>query len=257
MKTYPYILVKSSLFIAIFLLASTSAFAEIEKFHGKAVNSDGDLVFFEEHTIRYVNDQIATMNTVYYDAHLNKIGELTSDFSHGPQMGSYDFKDLRASYRDGAKVTAEQILIYCKEEPEADTQKKVLQRESGQIVGQGFHHFIQANLDVLAKGKIISAKLVLPAQMDQFKVRILKKSLDRDRLQVRIEMDNWFLRLFAPHVEAEYDINTRQLLAYKGVSAISNSSGKTIPVTISYDYSRQSLLVRSQSVSAPTELAPN
>jgi hypothetical protein len=198
------------------------------------------------------------MNTVYYDAELNKIGALISDFSQGSQVGSYDFKDDRLQYEDGARVMAEKILIYRKETPEADLKEKYLQREPGQIVGQGFHPFIQENLDNLVKGDVLSAKLVLPAQMDQFNIRIYNENFENGRMRVRIEMDNWFLRLFAPHVEAVYDINSRKLLSYRGVSVVANASGKTVPVTISYEYLDKGYQVSARSAApASTESAPN
>ena len=234
-----------SVLTAICLLATVPALADVENLRGKAVNSDGELAFIEEHTIRFENNQIASMSTIYYDAELNKIGELVTEFSPGSQVSSYEFKDERLQYKDGARVMPEKILIYCKETPGADLQKKYLQRESGQIVGQGFHPFIQENLNDLLKGEVFSAKLVLPAQMDQFNVRIYKENLENGRLRVRIEMDNWFLRLFAPHVDAVYDIHSRKLLSYQGLSPIANASGKTVPVTVSYEYPTQPVLANS------------
>ena len=237
----------SLLTMVLLMLAVLPSMADMEHIHGTAVGSDGNVVFFEEHIVKYNSNRIATMNTTYYDADLNKIGELVSDFSEGAQFGSYDFIDERLQYNDGALVMADRISIYSKKTPESDRKEKIIQRQSDQIVGQGFYPFIVNNLDKLAKGEVIPAKLVLPAQMDQYDVRIYQKSVENDRIQIRIEMDNWFLRLFAPHVEVDYDINTRQLLSYKGVSVVADASGKTIPVTISYEYTQQSLLAISQS----------
>ena len=246
MNQYRSNLLTVSLAVAIFLLTPVSALADVERIYGRALNADGDLVYLEEHIIRYENDRIATLKTIYYDADAKKIGEQASDFSYGPQFGSYDFKDERLRYHDGARVMSDQILIYCKETPEADTQKKYLQRESDQIVGQGFHQFILTNLDRLIQGEVIAAKLVLPAQMDQFDIRIRKNKIGDGRLQIRIELDNWFLRLFTPNVEAEYDLDSRRLLSYRGVSMIADESGKNVPVTVSYDYSQQFPLASSR-----------
>ena len=228
------------------LLALAPARADVQQFQGAAVNADGELVFFEAHTIRFENHQIASMKTVYYDADMKRIGELISDFSQGSRVGSYDFIDERLQYKDGARVLSERILIYSKETPEADLQQKYIERESGQIVGQGFHPFIQENIDNLIKGEVLSAKLVLPAHMDQFNVRVYMKDSENGRMRVRIEMDNWFLRLFAPHVDAVYDINSRKLLSYQGVSVVADESGKTVPVTVSYTYSPSDPLVSSR-----------
>ena len=141
---------------------------------------------------------------------------------------------------------SDRILIYRRETPQADIKKKYLKRESTQIVGQGFHHYMLSNFDALMRGDVILAKLVLPAHMDQFDIRISKNKIEDGRLQVRIEIDNWFLRLFTPHVEAEYDLANRRLLSYRGFSMIADESGKNEPVTVSYDYSRPSTLLSSR-----------
>jgi hypothetical protein len=63
---------------------------------------------------------------------------------------------------------------------------------------------------------------------------------------VRIDLDSWFLRLFVPHLEAEYDLSTGRLLRYQGVSMISDASGDTVAVNIFYDYPRESILLSSR-----------
>jgi len=231
---------------AISLLLAGSVYANDERVYGRAVNADGKLLFMEEHIVRYENDRIVALKTIYYDSNLKKIGEQVSDFSQGPQFGSYDFKDERLQYNDGARVMSNRILIYCKETPQATAKKKYIKREPGQIVGQGFHQFILTHLDALARGEVISAKLVLPAHMDQFDIQISKSKLENDRLWIRIELDNWFLRLFAPRIEAEYDLGNRRLLSYRGLSMIADESGNNLPVTVSYNYSQHSPVVSSR-----------
>ena len=68
---------------------------------------------------------------------------------------------------------------------------------------------------------------------------------------IRIELDNWFLRLFTPHLEAEFDLASRRLLTYRGFSMISDLSGKTLKVKVTYDYSQQRPLLSSVSKSNP------
>jgi hypothetical protein len=229
--------------LVIYLLAPGPVFGNVERVYGRAFNKDGMLEYSEEHIIQYENGRIAAINTTYYSVNSQRIGSQLSDFSKGPLLVSYDFKDERLQYNDGVQVMSDRILIYCKETPDAKTKKKYLSRESNQIIGQGFNQFIVSRLDALARGDLISAKLLLPAQMDQFNVRISKHKIEENRILVRIELDNWFLRLFTPHVEAEYDLNTGRLLKYQGVSMISDEDGKTVEVTTVYDYPRQPALL--------------
>lgn len=238
--------IKTIAFVGLFLSITISSHAQVEKFIGRALNTNGELEFIEEHKAIYKDGQIAFLETTYFDHDYQKIGEIRSDFSAGSRFGSYEFKDERLAYVDGAKVFADQIMVYSKKTPQEAVKKKHLKRDSDQILGQGFHPFIQENFESLLQGKVFKVKLVLPSQMDQFRVRIFPINEKDGRLTLRIDLDNWFLRLLAPVTEAEYESDTRRLVAYRGISAISNRSGKNVPVTISYSYPQQSVAAVSQ-----------
>ena len=207
-----------------------------ETFVGKAVNSKGTLEYVEYHSVTHQNGKVSESQTLYYDANNNKIGELISDYAFGPQFGSYDFKDIRAQYQDGAKVSLDKIRLFRKKSPEDDIEEQHVAKEKDQIVGQGFHQFIVHNLETIAQGEVFHIRLVLPSRLDQFEFRIRKRKIDGDTLYIRLEIDNWILRLFAPHVDAAYDLKTRHLLRYEGISNLEDSSGKHKKVTITYSY---------------------
>ncbi|MDY6954227.1 MAG: hypothetical protein SWE60_22200, partial [Thermodesulfobacteriota bacterium] len=115
-------------------------------------------------------------------------------------------------------------------------EERRLPREKDQIVGQGFHQFIVHHLEEIAQGEIFHVRLVLPSRLDQFKFRIRKRKIDGKTLHARLEIDNWFLRLFAPHVDVAYDLETGHLLRYEGVSNLEDASGRHKKVTITYAY---------------------
>jgi hypothetical protein len=207
-----------------------------ETFVGKAVNEKGVLEYVEYHTVTYENGKVSGSQTIYYDANNTKIGELISEYSFGPQFGSYDFRDIRAQYQDGAKVTVDRIWLYRKQNPEDDIDETYLSKEADQIVGQGFHQFIADNLERISQGEVFHIRLVLPSRLDQYEFRIRKREIKGDTLYIRFEIDNWILRLFAPHIDVEYDLRTRHLLRYEGVSNLEDASGNHKNVTITYSY---------------------
>jgi len=225
-------------FLFVIKLSWFGAEANGETFVGKAVNAKGILEYVEYHTVTYENGKVSGSQTVYYDANNNKIGELISAYSFGPQFGSYDFRDIRAQYQDGAKVSQDRIWLYRKRSPEDDIDENYLSKEADQIVGQGFHQFIADNLERIAQGEVFHIRLVMPSRLDQYEFRIRKREIKGDTLHIRLEIDNWLLRLFAPHVDAEYDLKTRRLLRYEGISNLEDSSGKHKKVTITYSYER-------------------
>ena len=221
----------------------SSAFAEVQRVNGKAFNMQGELEYVEEHVLTYENDNIVSIETTFYDAEARKIARQVSDFTHGAQFGSYDFMDERHQYNDGVRVMPDRILLYSKENPDSDTKRKYFAKKSDQIVGQGFYQFVAANLDSLARGNSILAKLVLPAQMNQYDIRIRKQHIDDNRMQLIVELDNWFLRLFTPNIQVEYDLEHRRLLWYRGVSMVPNKDNKNIEVVTSYDYPQNDSLL--------------
>jgi len=225
------------LFIFIALNFSLSgAQANGETFVGKAVNEKGILEYVEYHTVTYENGKVSGSQTIYYDANNTKIGELISEYSFGPQFGSYDFRDIRGQHQDGAKVAVDRIRLYRKQSPEAEIEETFLAKEEDQIVGQGFHQFIVHNLEQIAQGENFQIQLVLPSRLDQYEFRIRKRKINGDTLYIRLEIDNWLLRMFAPHVDAEYDLKTRHLLRYEGISNLEDAAGKHKKVTITYSY---------------------
>ena len=232
-----FIQVNLAVFLCIaFNLSWFGVEANGETFVGKALNSKGILEYVEYHTVKYRNGKVSESQTIYYDADNRKIADLISEYSFGPQFGSYDFRDIRANYEDGVKVSADRLYLFRKKSPEDDVEGKYLPRENNQIVGQGFHQFIVNNLEPIAQGEIFQVRLILPSRLDQFDFRIRKRKMEGDTLYIRLEIDNWFLRLFAPHVDVEYDLKTRHLLRYEGISNLEDTSGKHKKVTVTYAY---------------------
>ena len=192
--------------------------------------------YVEHHEVKYKDGKVSESRTVYYDAVNEKIGDLISDYAWGPQFGSYHFRDMRANYEDGVKVSADRLWMFRKKSSEDEPVEKTLPREEGQIVGQGFHQFIVYQMERIAQGEVFHVRLVLPSRLGQFKFRIRKRKVEGDILHIRLDIDNWFLRLFAPHVDVQYDVSTRRLRRYKGISNLEDASGRHKKVTINYTY---------------------
>ena len=210
----------------------------MEKFTGIARNSNGRIEYTEKHEIIYEDGRVVSSRTTYFDPENQYIGHLFSDYSMGYQFGSYDFSDVRGGRKNGAKVEADTVRMYSQNDPGDEMHTKELPRMSNQIVGQGFHHFIVNNLETIASGAILPVRMVLPAQLDHYRFRIRRRSIDGDIITIRLEIDNWFLRLFAPHIDTVYHLQTGRLLRYQGVSNLKDASGAYKGVTIEYQYDR-------------------
>ncbi len=229
----------TSFFLILFLTAAATAHAEkrVETFTGRAVDESGSIEYIERHRVVYRSGSVVESETRYFDEQNRPIGKLVSDYSAGVRFGSYEFVDKRARYRDGARVLEDAIVVFRDEAADnAGVEQSVLPRKDDQIVGQGFHQFIRENLGRIADGEIFHVKMVLPSRLDQFAFRIRCLQVNGNLATVRLEIDNWLLRFFAPHLDAVYDVDTRHLVRYEGISNLADASGEYKKVTITYTY---------------------
>lgn len=238
--------IKTVLIAFIFCLTpGVLAWADVEVIRGRAFDDQGRLAYSERHTITYKNGRILKIKTVYTDADHVLIGKTESDFSKDALLGNYDFSNERLDYYDGARVYPDRIAIFCREKSNEDMQLKYLPRETNQVLGQGFNQFIVDHLEAIAAGEVIRAKLVLPAKQDQFGVVIQRDRIVDNQMLIRVDVDSWFLKLFVPHIEVVFDMDSRRLLRYRGVSMVADQSGKSTSVTVTYDYRDRPTLVKT------------
>ena len=207
-----------------------------DRFVGNAFDDRGRLLYVERHELSYAAGAIAESTTTYVDPEDRMIGNLVSRFEQGIALPTYAFRDVRTGYEDGAAVTRDGIRIFRARNGDSRPHRKTFRRAETQVAGQGFHHFLAANLDRLARGEVLHIRLVLPSVMDEIRFRVRRLKTDDAILAVRLEIDNWFFRLFAPHVDAEYDLATGRLLRYRGISNIADETGRHPKVTIQYVY---------------------
>jgi hypothetical protein len=232
---------KSILFLLGFFIIGSlinldQSYGQTEIFVGKAVNISGQSEYTERHEVTFEEGKVIRSKTTYLDPSNRIIGDLVTEYMADPRLCSYDFRDMRAKYEDGVRVEGDRLRLFRKQNPSDEVELAHLPLMADQIVGQGFHHFIVLNLEAIASGEVFHVKLVMPSRLKQYKFRIRKRDLDNGTLSVRLEIDNWFLRLFAPHVDAEYDLKTRHLLRYDGISNLSDASGEYKKVIITYSY---------------------
>lgn len=225
-----------SLGLFLFALAAPgAAWGRVLHFVGKAFDLSGDPEYVERHEITYEGPNVARSRTTYYDLEDRILGTLNSEYEALPQFGDYTFRDLRKGYEDGAWMSGDRLCLF-RRQGDDEMERHCIPKDESQIVGQGFHHFIVHHLDAIAEGAVYHVKLVLPSKLDQFRFRIRKRKTDGPNLLIRLEADNWFLRLLAPHVDVVYERESGRLLRYEGVSNVADADGKHKHVRIDYFY---------------------
>jgi len=204
--------------LAFTLLISGSAVAgggRVERYEGVAQTPSGEFLYRERHEVTETDGVPQKALTIYFDRAGKEIARLSSDFSRSPYAPTYRFTDERTGAQESATVTASSLKL---------------------VVGQGLHHFARLNLERLARGPLTVA-FALPSRLDTYAFRIRPLASPAPGVvRLRIEINNWLLRQLAPHVEVDYELKSRRLLEYRGVSNLEAPDGSPQKVVIRYRY---------------------
>jgi hypothetical protein len=223
------------LILSWFMLSATPALAEsprTEKYEGVARSPSGEILYRERHEVTQVGSRPLRAVTVYYAKSGDVIGRLESDFSKSPYAPSYRFEDRRAKRSEGAQVSGSTVTL------RYGGERKELRVDPGVtlVAGQGLHHFARLNLDKLAR-EAASVRFAIPSRLDTYGFRVRPLSSPRSGVvRLRIEMSSVILRQLAPDLEVDYEVATRRLLRYRGVSNLEGPDGSTQDVVITYTY---------------------
>ena len=119
-------------------------------------------------------------------------------------------------------------------------QEKILDIAPYSVADGGFDPFIKDNWNDLMAGKKIKFKFYAPSQLDSFNFYVAKTKTaeyeGRPSLFVKMELDNLLLNIFIAPIYITYDIATKRIVFYEGISNINNSQGKSYTVKLTYNH---------------------
>lgn len=218
--------------VALFLVTAGATGVDVERYEGVARSDSGALLYRETHEVTRQGDRPVKALTIYRDASGAEIGRLLSDFSRSAYAPSYRFVDQRAQRRESVAVSGQNLTM------SFNGERKTLAVPSDDVLvaGQGLHHYIRLNLPELAKSSA-NVRFAIPSRLDiyGFRVRPIGNPAP-GVVRLRVEIDSVVLRLVAPHLEVDYEVATRRLLRYRGVSNLEAPDGSAQDATITYAY---------------------
>lgn len=214
---------------------------EVNSYFGTAFDQkSGQKVYTDNHQEILDGLTHTSSKIEYKDPSGKVIARKTILFSKNSSLPDFKLEDLRDGYVEGGEIfNGKYKLIYRKNKNEP-LQEKVLDISSKSVADGGFDHFIKENWTELLKGNKIKFQFYAPSQLDsfQFYVKKVKQSEyeGRDSLYVKMEMDNLLLNIFIPPIFITYDIETKRIVYYEGISNINNSAGKSYFVKLAYNH---------------------
>lgn len=210
-----------------------------EAFVGEARKESGELFYTENHKITYLNDRPTKIETIYKSEDGKKKGRLVSDLAFDPYCPPHQFKDIEANRSSSVEYIVGKSQVRVKnDKPGRSLEERVLTIDDLKVCAQGAFFFMQDNLPVFLNDDIRTLRFVVPPKLTHygFRIRKINEDPDKDQITLRIEIDNWLFRLFAPSIEADINTKNRRLMQYRGASNLMGPGDKPVNVTIDYKY---------------------
>jgi hypothetical protein len=225
-------------------------------FKGQAYEPGTSTVLYsEKFDMKMDGNTPVSLKTEYRNPAGVFIAERTLDFSRHTFKPDYKLTDERDGYEEGARVLSQdgsgkkgstRIRVYVRENREKPLREKVIEVPEPSVIDGGFNVFIKSHWDPLMAGKRVAFNFVAPARRDWFAFEVVPAGFDDASTEEASEAEspstrtfvvrpqNGALRLLVAPIRVTYDVATRRITEYRGISNVNNSKGKSFKVRIAY-----------------------
>ncbi len=230
-----------SLAAAALLLATTGTAIAVpidHHFRGYAYDlKSGKYLYTEVHRQTLDGPRWIDGTIDYFDPAGKKIAAKTLDYRADRLIPVYRLENLVSHYVEaitevGARSYTMQKIV------DGKTSSKVIIKTPGMAADSGFHSAIVENFDRLQQGETLKFQFGVAGQLDTYSFRCKKigdTTFDgKPAIRLAVEPDS-LLRLLVDRLDLTYEVGTRYLLEYRGVSNIQDpATGKAYNVRIVY-----------------------
>jgi hypothetical protein len=220
------------------LLFSALAYGETQVYQGQA-SKDGKIVYLEKHIVEFQDKKVVRSVTEYSDPSGKVLGILKNSYQKSLNAPEHEMSDPIHKNNHGVRYEGDKLIMFNKDAGSSE-ETSVLDKKDGKgklvVGGQGLHYYLTGNMeDVIKRGKV-DLKFLIPGRLDAYNFYLKVMKVEEDKVHFDIEIDNWFLKLFAPKLKLIYSRKNPRLIKYSGLSNITDSNKKMMNVEIEYKY---------------------
>ncbi len=157
---------------------------------------------------------------------------------HGPAVTPlFELVDAANGYREGVRDNGDARQVFVRPVGADATRERGLDTPRDAVIDAGFDAYVRRHWDALAAGKTRRIAFLVPSRLDYMAFRI-KRHRDaaaarRGVLVLRLELDSW-IAFALPHIDVGYDMRTRQLHWFRGLSNLRDRDGRNVRVRLVY-----------------------
>jgi hypothetical protein len=162
------------------------------------------------------------------------------NFSKNPHLPDFKLEDFRDGYIEGSEIKGNNIRVYYRKNKDSKLEEKTFPIPPNPVVDGGFDYFIKDNWEKLESGQKLSFQMFAPSKLDYFKFKVgkvkLAKFRGRDAMYLKMELDKFLINAFLPSISIVYDLESKRIVHYEGISNINDPDGKSLFVRITYNH---------------------
>ena len=213
-----------------------SAQAEVTQRVGYAYDQQTGRLLYSETHHEIVRDGRPIENTVVYrDDEGRVFAQKHIDFQKSQVMPDFRLVNTENGHVEGARGGETRLSVHFQRRAGSEVRKASVEIPSNGIVDAGFDRFIEQNWAALADGKVLEREFLIPSQLEFYTFEIAKiTSREPGEMAFRLQIKSLILQMFVPSVRVYYDMQTRTLLRYEGISNIRNAAGENFDVRIEF-----------------------
>lgn len=230
---------KNGVIILCLLISFQAQSSRVDKYSYKGIakNQAGEVLYEEFHTEFIKNGRVDSVVTEYKNQAGKNIALLETNLRKNLRSPEHTFTDYRYKESHGLKWEGDQLIIFSQEEKKMKRLKYNIQKNS--VGGQGFHFYILSKMSEWNSKSSEIFDFIIPGKLDSYDFALSVKENNDKKITFVVEIDNWFLSMFAPSLLVEYDKKRRVLTRYEGLSNLKDKNGDVQRVIITYEHPKE------------------
>lgn len=213
-------------FFAMSLLVTMNVQATALQFIGTAVDLEtGALVYTETHnvTLDESGDYLRT-EVSYVAADGQLISTKTLDFSKNKLAPKLIFSDPRNNLRYNTTLSPDYLVLETTQGGDTATDVIAIS-ENDIVVDAGFDRMLYRHWDMLLAGNERSFDFLALTRGSTIEFTLSTVSKSDTDVRFKIEPSSWFIRVLMDPIVLDYDLKTKRLMRYEGITNIAKEGG--------------------------------
>jgi hypothetical protein len=219
------------------------------RYSGTAYSLDDNQVLYrEDHTLTMKDGQPIERTTLYYDADNQLFAEKNNRYrsqfnnpdsnntdSDSPATPDFMLTDDRYGYSESMEQDGKRWRVEYKE-PKESGNKILSKPDYTPVIDAGFDEFVRAHWNDLMKGDTVNFSFAVPSRLEWIDFRLIPLAQKDGTLTVEMRLKSRWIAWLLDPVFLSYDIKSKRLLTYRGLTNIRTIDGDGIKAEIRYTY---------------------